>query len=464
MKDNQNYNFGSSKLYSLLLFIHLVVFSSCHQKESKHETIDADIKRSTDSITISIRFKEIKGVILNVYDEFFQHSTIQIYNRKSKDTVLYRKISKKQNSQIIFYGYRDGLTKKTINQYLLIDDDDSNIGFDLVNNKLIPVNQKSNVLIDSLINDYSKIWLKLFKATASNKKQLRKKLDTIHNLYKQKYAISNQPIRSQVNDLWYMAYLEYLYPLNPVVDNYVKKTTFSVIGGPFPALLNFYVKNRINTLNYKELDSNFYSSQYIKFLSLGVFKFLKNKDNKGDKQYQSAINWLKTTSLYKKDSIFIKKEITPLNNKEFKNRIKALSLYDTSFKEISFSKLVEQNQAEYYLIDFWATWCGPCIDGINRINKMDIPKHIKVINISTDKLKDKKKWQTKTQELHIKIDGLLNIDNKKNREFLKFIEMTSIPRYILIDKHMNLIDEAFYSPHEPQFTQKLKDIKNWEYW
>jgi hypothetical protein len=38
--------------------------------------------------------------------------------------------------------------------------------------------------------------------------------------------------------------------------------------------------------------------------------------------------------------------------------------------------------------------------------------------------------------------------------------MKSIPRYVLIDKKLNLIDEAFYHPHEKKFLNYLNNLKN----
>ena len=42
---------------------------------------------------------------------------------------------------------------------------------------------------------------------------------------------------------------------------------------------------------------------------------------------------------------------------------------------------------------------------------------------------------------------------------MKLIEVKSITRYILIDKDMNVIDESFLKPHEPDFIKKLKNIE-----
>ena len=95
---------------------------------------------------------------------------------------------------------------------------------------------------------------------------------------------------------------------------------------------------------------------------------------------------------------------------------------------------------------------------------MVIPKNIKVLSFSIDKEKDKEKWKTKTRELEQKLTFWFNGTLENNIGFTEFIEMQSIPRYVLIDKNMNLIDQAFYPPSQPEFLPLLKDIKNHKYW
>jgi len=148
----------------------------------------------------------------------------------------------------------------------------------------------------------------------------------------------------------------------------------------------------------------------------------------------------------------------------FKEKIKNLRLSSVALEESSLSKILQKNPSPYYLIDFWATWCAPCIGGIKEMKKMNFPKNVKILSFSVDAEKDTEKWQLKTKELAQKITYLIDEKAMENKEFLKFIELNSIPRYILIDKNMNLIDQSFLPPHDPQFLPKLKDVKNAKFW
>lgn len=245
---------------------------------------------------------------------------------------------------------------------------------------------------------------------------------------------------------------------------FLKKLNNPIGCSSLSSLLFNYTKNRMEVFDYSKLNTKYFNSKYIKLLALGHFSFLKYEDSKGDVKYKEAIRWLKTTDFYKKDSVLIKKNITPLNNIEFKKNLKNLNLIDTTFKEVSFLKILKKHSSNYYLIDFWATWCAPCIKGVKIMKEMNIPENVKVISISLDKEKDKEKWKVETKKLEQSITYWLDEKNDKIRSFLKFIELKSIPRYILIDKEMNLIDEAFYHPQGSQFLTKLRDVKNSKFW
>jgi thiol-disulfide isomerase/thioredoxin len=129
--------------------------------------------------------------------------------------------------------------------------------------------------------------------------------------------------------------------------------------------------------------------------------FLKFEDYKGDIKYKRTEKWLKTTNYYKRDSAYILKQITTLDNKIFKDYLKKIKLMGLSGNEITISEIISQSNYEYYVIDFWANWCSPCILGVKLMNDMAFPERINVLSISVDKEEDKKKkkWTSKTQEL-----------------------------------------------------------------
>jgi len=93
------------------------------------------------------------------------------------------------------------------------------------------------------------------------------------------------------------------------------------------------------------------------------------------------------------------------------------------------------------LIDFWATWCGPCIREIPSIKKTYAklnPKGFEIVGISLDSDKDKLLNFIKEKEMPWVqyFDGL----GWKNKISTKY-GIRSIPAMWLIDKNGNLVDK-----------------------
>jgi thiol-disulfide isomerase/thioredoxin len=92
------------------------------------------------------------------------------------------------------------------------------------------------------------------------------------------------------------------------------------------------------------------------------------------------------------------------------------------------------------LIDFWATWCGPCVHEVPNVvaayQKLH-PKGFEIVGISFDQDKDKLTTFTKAQ----KMTWPQYFDGKQwANEFGKQFGIQSIPTMWLVDKKGNLVD------------------------
>ena len=107
------------------------------------------------------------------------------------------------------------------------------------------------------------------------------------------------------------------------------------------------------------------------------------------------------------------------------------------------------------LIDFWATWCGPCIREIPSIKKTYAklnPKGFEIVGISLDSDKDKLLNFIKEKEMPWVqyFDGL----GWKNKISTKY-GIRSIPAMWLIDKKGNLVDMSARSGLEEKVEKLL---------
>lgn len=444
-----------------LLFV-LFFCTSCKQEnQPPSNNIRDEIAVESDSLYISLQIPAQKSTGLNVwlkpYDEFY----LEFKNKSDKDSIMTKKIPLLYDYyQMNFGTFKYDLNRKLkiIYKNFLASQEKTDIELKLDSNLIEYRNKTSlTILTDSIYDSYENLRIKHFENKTLESEDHVKELDSLRDFFKK--LTYNQEANSRINEMLYLDEIQKINPKDKRVEEFLKNSDAIMTGGAQVGILFNYFKNNVELLDYDNLNTKKNSETYIELLSIGAYRFLKFQDNKGDAKYNKVVDWLKTTDFYKRDSTHIRKEITPLNNEKFKEVLNGIELVDLNDRKTKMFEIISKNNSKYYLIDFWATWCAPCIQGAKTINEMSIPKNVKVLSFSVDKEKDKEKWKSKTIELEQKCTYWFNEKSQINKEFIQFIEMQSIPRYMLIDKNMNLIDQAFYQPHELQFLSKLKALK-----
>jgi peroxiredoxin len=124
---------------------------------------------------------------------------------------------------------------------------------------------------------------------------------------------------------------------------------------------------------------------------------------------------------------------------------------DIDGNEVSLSSF----KGKYVLIDFWASWCGPCRQESPNVQKqyqLYKDKGFEVVSVSIDKKEDA--WRKAVKEDDIKGTLLLAKDSKK---IMKDYVFSGIPYMVLLDKEgkvmaLNLRGEAL--------QERLKEVFN----
>ena len=96
------------------------------------------------------------------------------------------------------------------------------------------------------------------------------------------------------------------------------------------------------------------------------------------------------------------------------------------------------------LVEFWATWCGPCcreLPAFHKLKEEFKDKPICFVSISIDA--DEAAWRAKIEK-----DSLDGIQLRVNEEdtFKKDYKISWIPRFLLIDREGKVLDANMTRP------------------
>ena len=108
-------------------------------------------------------------------------------------------------------------------------------------------------------------------------------------------------------------------------------------------------------------------------------------------------------------------------------------LKDVSGKEHSFKEYVKKGKKNYVLIDFWASWCGPCCREMPNIKEAYDKYHKKgfqIVGVSLDFKADA--WKRAIEKYEMTWPQLSDLQGWKSTAASKY-DVNSIPYTVLVD-------------------------------
>jgi len=109
-------------------------------------------------------------------------------------------------------------------------------------------------------------------------------------------------------------------------------------------------------------------------------------------------------------------------------------------------------------IDFWASWCAPCIQEMVAEKRL-LEKYgdqITFVLISIDR--DEKAWKTARDKYKLNLPGFHHYRFGPEADLLTFFEVTSIPRYVLINKNGDFFALDAKRPSDPLLVQDFETL------
>ncbi len=120
----------------------------------------------------------------------------------------------------------------------------------------------------------------------------------------------------------------------------------------------------------------------------------------------------------------------------------------------------EKLKGKYVLIDFWGTWCGPCIASIPDIKKIRdafSENDLEIISVAADNNLEKVKMFIKERGMNW--THLQQENNSKNKDDLTSIfNVSAFPTTILIDEKGLIVDRGSGSDFVNELYDKLKKM------
>jgi thiol-disulfide isomerase/thioredoxin len=201
---------------------------------------------------------------------------------------------------------------------------------------------------------------------------------------------------------------------------------------------------KINPENLFNTAIKFYKG---KTLDATLFTYIKLALNVNSQLNRKLLNEFYTRCKDPDYIDIIKSEELKYNLATDKNIIDGLILLDKS--KSSWSQQLAKYKGKVIYIDFWASWCGPCINEIpfiEKLKKQYVNKDIVFISISTDKQFSDWKW--KVDQLKIANSFSFLLADTDNSPLIKSLEIKTIPRFVLIDKTGKIVSKDAIRPSD----------------
>jgi thiol-disulfide isomerase/thioredoxin len=171
----------------------------------------------------------------------------------------------------------------------------------------------------------------------------------------------------------------------------------------------------------------------------------------------------------KKHKIVLKRINERLNkiNTQLAEKVYNSILLDIDGTIVTLKEILKNQGNKIKVIDFWASWCAPCIKEIKKSHlyreKLIQDKNVEFLYFSVDK--NQEDWRKKVAELkEFGVDkNQYTITKTESSDLIAFFNVSTIPHYAIIDNKNNVFLSNSPAPSDTiQFNDIIKKIEELE--
>ncbi|WP_439879696.1 TlpA family protein disulfide reductase [Pontibacter sp. MBLB2868] len=122
-------------------------------------------------------------------------------------------------------------------------------------------------------------------------------------------------------------------------------------------------------------------------------------------------------------------------------------------------KVLDKQKGKVIVVDFWASWCAPCIAQFPHSKKLEESlqdEDVVFMSISMDK--DRYRWEKRSGELKLNPGANYLMVSNFESQLASSLKISEIPRYIIINKSGQIVNRNAPRPQDPELLEEVRNL------